>query len=149
MGVSQIELLVRLLRMNDVRILWRVRTSKRFRAGLLRSSRVRAHESDPHHVGRARCSKRNAGDDDDALPGLGKPFLHNDAAGALDHVILVARVLGNDAMHAQTTASRRPVDILGESATVGGLGRSRATRSAVEPDEVQHTMAARSTVSAI
>ena len=48
-----------------------------------------------------------------------------------------------------TTESLRPVDMLGEIATIGGFGRSRATRSAVAPDEVQHTMAERSSVSAI
>ena len=45
--------------------------------------------------------------------------------------------------------SRRPVAIFGDSATIGGFGRSRATRRPVEPDEVQQTMAARSSVSAM
>ena len=49
----------------------------------------------------------------------------------------------------QTTASRRPVDMFGDSATIGGRGRSRATRKAVEPDEVQQMTAARSSVSAM
>ena len=48
-----------------------------------------------------------------------------------------------------TTDSRRPVAMLGDSATIGGRGRSRAMRRPVEPDEVQHTTAARSSVSAI
>ena len=41
----------------------------------------------------------------------------------------------------QTSASRRPVETFGVSATIGGCGRSRATRSAVEPEEVQQTIA--------
>ena len=49
----------------------------------------------------------------------------------------------------QTTARRRPVEILGDSATIGERGRSRATRRPVEPDDVQQTTAARSSVSAI
>ena len=39
--------------------------------------------------------------------------------------------------------------MFGESATIGGFGRSRATRSAVEPEKVQQTIAGRSSVSAI
>ena len=39
--------------------------------------------------------------------------------------------------------------MFGDSATIGGFGRSRATRRPVEPEEVQQTMAARSSVSAI
>ena len=49
----------------------------------------------------------------------------------------------------QTSDSRRAVARLGEIATIGDFGRSRATRNAVEPEEVQQTMAARSSVSAI
>ena len=41
----------------------------------------------------------------------------------------------------QTSDSLRPVARLGEIATIGGFGRSRATRSPVEPENVQHTMA--------
>ena len=48
----------------------------------------------------------------------------------------------------QTSDNLRPDATIGESATIGGCGRSRDTRSPVEPDEVQHTMAARSSVSA-
>ena len=48
-----------------------------------------------------------------------------------------------------TAARRRPVATLGEIATIAGPGRSRATRSAVAPDEVQQTTAERSSVSAI
>ena len=49
----------------------------------------------------------------------------------------------------QTSDNLRPVESFGEIATIGGFGRSRATRSAVEPDEVQQTIAERSSVSAI
>jgi hypothetical protein len=38
---------------------------------------------------------------------------------------------------------------LGEIATIGDVGRSRATRRPVAPELVQHTIAARSSVSAI
>ena len=49
----------------------------------------------------------------------------------------------------QTSDSRRPVESLGEIATIGDFGRSRATRNAVEPEDVQQTMAESSSVSAI
>ncbi len=49
----------------------------------------------------------------------------------------------------QQTDSRRPVSTFGDSATIGTCGRSRATRSAVEPEKVQQTTAERSSVSAI
>jgi hypothetical protein len=39
--------------------------------------------------------------------------------------------------------------MFGDSATTGGRGRSRATRNAVEPEEVQQITAARSSVSAM
>src|SRR5437763_1127559 len=43
-----------------------------------------------------------------------------------------------------TTASRRPAVTLGEIATIGDCGRSRATRITVEPENVQHAIAGRS-----
>src|SRR6266550_2473884 len=49
----------------------------------------------------------------------------------------------------QTSDNLRPVERLGEIATIGGSGRSRATRKPVEPEKVQQTMAERSSVSAI
>ena len=49
----------------------------------------------------------------------------------------------------QATESLRPVATLGDSATIGTCGRSRATRRPVEPENVQHTTADRSSVSAI
>ena len=49
----------------------------------------------------------------------------------------------------QQAESLRPAATLGEIATIGTCGRSRATRSAVEPEKVQQTMAERSSVSAI
>ena len=48
-----------------------------------------------------------------------------------------------------TTDSLRPVMRFGVIATTGGLGRSRATRSAVDPELVQQMIAERSSVSAI
>ena len=48
-----------------------------------------------------------------------------------------------------TSASRRAVATLGVIAMTGGFGRSRATRSAVAPDEVPQTIAAMSRYSAI
>ena len=45
--------------------------------------------------------------------------------------------------------SLRPVVMFGEMATIGGSGRSRAMRSAVEPELVQQMTADRSSVSAI
>ena len=58
------------------------------------------HERDAQHVGRAGRAERHAGDDDDALAGLGEAVRERDPAGALHHVVLVVRVLGDDAMHA-------------------------------------------------
>ena len=49
----------------------------------------------------------------------------------------------------QTTDSLRPVARFGVIATTGGFGRSRATRSAVDPELVQQMIADRSSVSAI
>ncbi len=49
----------------------------------------------------------------------------------------------------QTAESLRPVARLGVIATTGGFGRSRATRSAVDPELVQQMIADRSSVSAI
>ena len=49
----------------------------------------------------------------------------------------------------QATDSLRPVATFGDSATIGTCGRSRATRSPVEPEQVQQMMAERSSVSAI
>jgi pimeloyl-ACP methyl ester carboxylesterase len=59
-----------------------------------------ADESDPQHVGRARGSERHPGHDDDALAGFGKTFPERDATSALNHVVLVPRVLSHDAMNA-------------------------------------------------
>lgn len=64
------------------------------------SGDVGADESDPQHVGRARRAKRQTGDDDDPLTGVGKAVAEGNAAGTLDHVILIVRILGDDAMHA-------------------------------------------------
>ena len=65
-----------------------------------RLRRRRADIGDAQHVGRARRAERNAGDDDDALAGLGESFAERNAAGAFDHVVLIVRVFGDHAMHA-------------------------------------------------
>ena len=96
-----------------------------------------------------RRAERHAGDDDDALAGLGEAFAEREPAGAVDHVVEVVRVLGDDAMHAPDERQLAPGRELGEIATIGGFGRSRATRRPVEPEQVQQTIAERSSVSAI
>src|SRR5688572_17274938 len=48
-----------------------------------------------------------------------------------------------------TNDNFRAVLTLGDRAIIGDFGRSRATRTAVEPDEVHDMMADRSSVSAI
>ena len=48
-----------------------------------------------------------------------------------------------------TSESLRPVDRFGEMAMIGDFGRSRATRSAVAPELVQHTIAESTRVSAM
>ena len=96
----------------------------------------RTDEGDPHHVGGAGCSERDARHDDDPLADLGESFANGELAGAERHVVHVARILGADRMHAphQRQAPRRVV--LGVSATTVELGRSRAMRNAVEPEDV-------------
>jgi pimeloyl-ACP methyl ester carboxylesterase len=61
---------------------------------------VRADEGDPQHVGRARGAERHAADHDDALTRSRPPLAMGDAAGAIDHVVDVAGVLGDDAVEA-------------------------------------------------
>src|ERR1700728_1644591 len=73
---------------------------KQYLRGLFGDRRLSAHEGDAHHVGRAGRTERDAGDHDDALAGFGEAFLERDPAGAFDHVVLVARVLGYDAVDA-------------------------------------------------
>ena len=55
---------------------------------------------DAHEIGGARRAERQAGNDNDALAGLGEPLLKRDTAGAVDHIVLVARILVDDAMDA-------------------------------------------------
>src|SRR5205085_6582466 len=62
--------------------------------------RVRPDERDPHHVGGARRAERHARHDDDALARLGEALAEREAAGALHHVVEIARILGDDAVHA-------------------------------------------------
>ena len=61
---------------------------------------VRPDIGDAHHIGRARCAKRHASNDDDALAGSGESVAEGDAAGAIHHVVLIVGVFGDDAMHA-------------------------------------------------
>src|SRR6266576_2529650 len=62
--------------------------------------RVRSDERNPHHVGRARRAERDARHDDDALARLGEAFAEGKPAGAVHHVVEIARILGDDAMYA-------------------------------------------------
>src|SRR6202035_2955740 len=55
---------------------------------------------DAHEIRGARGAERQASNHDDALTGLGEPLLQRDAAGAFDHVVLIARVFVDDAMDA-------------------------------------------------
>src|SRR5262245_58866752 len=70
------------------------------RGGSLCAFGLGADEGDAQHVGRARRAERNAGDDDDALARPGEAVAERQLAGAVDHVVLVVRVLGDDAVHA-------------------------------------------------
>ena len=110
---------------------------------------VRADIGDAQHVGGARRAERHAGDDDDALAGLGETVLEGDAAGAVDHVVLVVRVFGDDAMHAPDHR---------EPPAGGEVRRDRDDRrarpfardaQAGRARGVQQMIAARSSVSAI
>src|SRR5579871_5550595 len=74
-----------------------LRRFKRRRAEALRVL-VRADRRDAYHVGGAGNAERHAGDDDDALAGADKAVAEGDAAGAADHVVLVAGVLGDHAV---------------------------------------------------
>jgi hypothetical protein len=82
-------------------------------------------------------------------PALAKPSSEGDAAGAIDHVVEVLRILRHDAVHA-------PHDR--ELATGGEVRRDRdhrrlrpftRARTAVVPELVQQMIADRSSVSAI
>ncbi len=66
----------------------------RFAAGAI------ADIGDAHEIRRAGRAERHTGDNDDALAGFGKTLLECDAAGALHHVVLIVRVLGDDAVDA-------------------------------------------------
>ena len=107
------------------------------------------HEGDAHHVGRTGGSERHTGDDDDALADVGEPVAERNRAGPVHHVILVARIGGDHAVHPPDDRQLAAGQGFGEIDTIGGCGRSRATRKAVAPDDVQHTTALRSSVSAI
>ena len=55
---------------------------------------------DAQHVRCARSAERHAGNDDGPLAGFCKPFAEGDAAGAVHHVVEIARVRIHDAVHA-------------------------------------------------
>src|SRR5262245_1087353 len=76
---------------------------------------------DAQHIGRAGRSERNTGNDDHALPGFRETFLHRDVAGTLDHVVLVMRILGDDAMDAPDN---------GKAPSGRDIGRQRDDRGA-------------------
>ena len=96
-------------------------------------------------------AERHAGDDDDALAGLGEAFAEGEPAGAVDHVVVVARhPRATTQCTPQTSAACAPVATFGEIATIGGLrplardaqrGRARGGPAARSPT--------RSSVSAI
>ena len=94
-------------------------------------------------------AERHAGDDDDALAGPGKAVAKRDRAGAVDHVVQICASSATTQCTPHTTDNLRPVAMFGVIATTGGFGRSRATRSAVDPELVQQMIADRSSVSAI
>src|SRR6478672_671172 len=60
---------------------------------------VRTDICDAEHIRCTRRAERNAGHDNDALPGFGETFLEGNAARAVDHVILVMRILSDDTVH--------------------------------------------------
>src|SRR5580700_1246755 len=67
---------------------------------LLVARRLRTDKRNAHKIGGARRAEWDAGDDDDALAGLGKTFLEGEAAGALDHVVLIVGVFVDHAVDA-------------------------------------------------
>ena len=94
-------------------------------------------------------AERHAGDDDHALAGRAKPSLKARRQARSTMSSWSRASSATMQCTPQTTDSRRAVATLGEIATIGGCGRSRATRNAVEPENVQQTIAERSSVSAI
>src|SRR5581483_6842951 len=92
---------------------------RRLPASRLVAGLLAADIGDAQHVGGAGGAEGHAGHRDDALPGLGAALAEGDAAGMVDHVVDVARVLGDDAMHA-------PGDR--ELAAGGDVGRHRDDR---------------------
>ena len=94
-----------------------------------------ADKSDAHEVGRAGRAERHAGDDDDALAGFGETFLEGKPAGALHHVVLIVRILGDDGVDAPDDGQfASGVFASAKSQRSGICGRSRETRKPVEPD---------------
>ena len=83
-------------------------------------------------------------------PALAKPSLKAMRQARSTMSSLVVRVLGDDAMHAPDQRQPAPGRDVGRQRHDRRPAAARARRaSAVEPDEVQQTMAARSSVSAI
>src|SRR5499427_1925586 len=64
------------------------------------SSGADTHEGNAHHIGHPRRSERHSGHDDDALARPRKSFLEGNAARAVDHIVLIAGILRNHAVHA-------------------------------------------------
>ena len=97
---------------------------------------------DAYEIGGARPAERQAGNDNHALAGFGEPFLKRDTA------VWSRASSSMTQWMPQTTDNFRPAASIGEIATIGHFGRSRDTRRPVEPEQVQQTIAARSSVSA-
>lgn len=75
------------------------------RARQLNSARLAAgvracNVRDAYHVRRTRCARGYSRHNDDALTGFGEVFPVRDLARAPDHVVLIARVLGDHAVNA-------------------------------------------------
>src|SRR3954451_4092904 len=85
-----------------VRCVWIPGSREKARPGMTESHihLGRPDIGDAQHVGGAGGAERHAGDDDDALPGFGKAVAKRDAVGAVDHIVLVVRILRDHAMYA-------------------------------------------------
>ncbi len=62
-------------------------------------NRFRTDIGDAQHIGGARRSKGQAGHDDDTLTNLGETIPRRELTGAIDKVIEVMSVVGQNSMH--------------------------------------------------
>ncbi len=97
---------------------------------------VRTDIGDPEHVGGAGRAERQAGGDDQPVAGPAETFGADDAAGAVDHVVEIMRVIGDHAM--QAPDDRQAASGLDDRRQRQDrhIRRSRAARRPVVPDEV-------------